>query len=87
MRRFTASVGPLETPVVGQARTSASRAEICGGEPAELGHLGVGATLGGGHQAPAGLAGLGGGVGLAQQLLGQHRGRHLAVGVAGREPG
>jgi hypothetical protein len=46
MRRFTASVGPLETPVVRQARTSASQAEICGGEPADLGHLGVGSTTG-----------------------------------------
>jgi hypothetical protein len=57
------------------------------GEPFELGHLAGVAVVVEGDQPPAGLEGVGGEVGVSQQLLGQVGGADLALGVTCVEPG
>jgi hypothetical protein len=57
------------------------------GEAVELGHVAAGALLVEGDEPPAGLEGVGGDVGVPQQLLGEVGGADLACGVAGVEPG
>ncbi len=57
------------------------------GEPFELGHLAAGAVVVEDDEASAGLGGVGGEVGVAQQFLGEVGRADFAFGVARVEPG